>query len=110
MTSRRQKAREKQAEQQWASDIRWLMADARGRRIVAWLLEHGHYGKCVFEGNSFGNFKQGRQSLAIQLANECRVLALPDFHRMEAEGLAAVQNEVQQRLADESDDPDADPS
>lgn len=105
--SRRQEAREKRARQQWANDIRWLMASEQGRRIVAWLLDRGHYGKCVFAGNSSGHFMQGEQSLAIQLANECRVVALKDFHRMEAESLSAVQREVQERLADESDDPDA---
>jgi hypothetical protein len=105
--SRRQKAREKRAEQQWANDIRWLMGDERGRRIVAWLLEQGHFNKCVFTGNSSGNFMQGQQALAIQIANECRVLALKDFHRMEVESLASVQREVAERLADESDDPDA---
>lgn len=105
--SRRQEAREKRARQQWANDIRWLMANEQGRRIVAWLLDRGHYGKSVFSGNSHGNYMQGQQALAIELANECRVVALTDFHRMEVESLAAVQRAVAESLADESDDPDA---
>lgn len=108
--SRRSEAREKRAQQQWANDVRWLMGDERGRRVVAWLLDKGHHGKCVFQGNSAGNFLQGKQALAIELANECRVLALNDFHRMETESLAAVQREVAERLADEPDVPDADRS
>jgi hypothetical protein len=105
--SRRSEQREKRAKQQWVEDLAWFMSSPRGRRIAAWLLEQGHHGKCVFSGNSHGNFMQGKQALAIEFANECRIAALQDFHRMEVEALIAQRQAKAEADADQSDDPDA---
>lgn len=89
--SRRQEARQKHLVKQWADDLLWLMSDARGRRIVANIMQRGAYGRDVFSGNSHGNFNQGRQSLASELVQEIRMIAFNDFQRMEREATNAEQ-------------------
>lgn len=105
--SRRREQREKRAKQQWANDLHWLMGDERGRRIVQNILDRCAYGQNVFTGNSQGNFLQGRQSVANELALELRTIALPQVHRMEIEARSALE---QAALDTESDSPDADES
>lgn len=99
--SRRQRKREQRARDQWALDLGWLMQNPRGRRIVANLLEWGHYGKNVFTGNSAGNFMQGEQAIANRLVAELKAVALPDFHRMEVESAQAAHE-----IAAQADDED----
>lgn len=104
MTSRKQAKREKRARQQWADDLRWLMEAPQGRRIVQNLLDRGAYGQNVFTGNSHGNFLQGRQALANELAAEIKLIALEGFHRMELEARSAQQfAEQEQSLPDEDE-------
>lgn len=99
--SRRQEAREKRQLRQWSDDLAWLMADERGRRILANLMERGAHGSDVFTGNSQGNYLQGRQSLINELVKEIRIVAFPHFQRMEREAMKAKQIDPQEALQDD---------
>jgi hypothetical protein len=95
--SRREEQRLKRQQKQWAEDLTWMMADVRGRRVIANIMQRGGYGRDVFTGNSQGNYLQGRQSLATEFVHEIRMIAFNDFQRMEREAANA------QRIAQQVD-------
>lgn len=91
--SRRQRRALKRAREQRAADLQWLMRDARGRRIVAKLLDDTHVGRNAFTGNSQGFFQQGKQAIGNGLVAEIKACALLEFHAMELEQRAAAERE-----------------
>jgi len=53
-----QEHRQRQNEEDWA----WLMADARGRRLAAELIEYGQMDEDLFHGNSRDAFNEGKRA------------------------------------------------
>lgn len=101
--SRRSDKREKLARQQRESDLRWLMAQPQGRRIVAEMVESsGMDTVSAFTGNSGTFYTMGRHDFVRRFANELRAVALTDYRRMEDEYLSA-QRIAEQELPDEND-------
>jgi hypothetical protein len=100
--SRRSDKREKLRLQQRASDLRWLLANERGRRIVADLIESsGMDTVSAFTGNSGTFYTMGRHDFMRRFANELRAVALADYRRMEDEFLTAQQ--IAEQQPDEND-------
>lgn len=103
--SRRSDKRDKLARQQRESDLKWLMAQPQGRRIVAELVESsGMDTVSAFTGNSGTFYTMGRHDFVRRLANDLRAVALADYRRMEDEYLSAQKIAEQERtLPDEND-------
>ncbi len=103
--SRKTEQRAKVARRQREDDLRWLVANAQGRRVVAGLLAEGAYGQNVFTGNSQGAFLQGKQAIANGLAAEIKLVALEQFHAMEVELRSARDSDaLAARQAEEDTD------
>jgi hypothetical protein len=82
MDEKEQAAREAQkkiAREQELDDIRWLLSNVEGRRIVWRLLEHAGINKMMFDPDPATNsFKQGMQNEGLWLYAEV-IKAAPNF-------------------------------
>lgn len=75
--SRAERAAEESAEKQrrdeqiWQSDLKWLMADRRGRRIVSRLLDRAGMQRSSFDTNNASmSFKEGLRWFGIWIKEE----------------------------------------
>lgn len=89
--SRRTEARQKRAQRQWADDLRWLLGDPRGRRVVANLIDRAGLNVSAMTGNSMAFYTLGRHDYVRQFVNELREADLTSFRRMEDESLSAAK-------------------
>ena len=106
--SRRSEQRNKRRQEQFDNDIRWLMGDARGRRIVqSWIDDAGINTVSPFTGNSATFYKIGQQDFVRGFVNHCRRVALQDVRRMEDEAAAATQSAQLEDAQAVDDPPDA---
>lgn len=106
--SRRSDQRRKRAAEQYDNDLRWLVSDPRGRRIVQALGDDvGLHTVSPFTGNSATFYKIGQQDLVRGFVNQLRRVALADVRRMEDEALAATQRAEQERDLPDDDTPEA---
>jgi hypothetical protein len=69
-----------------ANDIKWLMANKQGRRIVRRLLAESGVYRSSFTGNSETFFREGKRALGLFLAAEVTTHAFPDYVLMLTEG------------------------
>lgn len=60
----------KRREEQHINDLKWVLADKRGRRYVAWLLERAGIYRSSFTGNSETFFREGARNLGLQVVAE----------------------------------------
>ena len=61
--------------EQLREDMRWLMGDPRGRRLMwSWLADAGVY-RTSFTGNSETFFREGQRTRVIDLPGDDRVIA-----------------------------------
>jgi len=80
VTDRKKKARADAETRE--NDIRWLMSDPRGRRIVwAFLEETGIY-RSSFTGNSTTFFNEGRRDVGLKLLAEINEIAVDQYTLM----------------------------
>lgn len=102
--SRRSDKRAKLAQQQRESDLRWLLGNPQGRRIVASLVESsGMDTVSPFTGNSVTFYNMGRMDFVRRFCNELRAVSLGDYRRMEDETLAADRIAEQERNLPDDD-------
>lgn len=102
--SRRSDKREKLARQQREADLRWLLGNPQGRRIVADMVESsGMDTVSAFTGNSATFYTMGRHDFVRRFANELRAVSLADYRRMEDETLAANSIAEQERNLPDDD-------
>jgi hypothetical protein len=59
---------EKRKRERELSDMKWLLSDARGRRVIAILLDHCGVYRGVFTGNSTTFYNAGKQDVGHFLA------------------------------------------
>ena len=63
--------KQRREEQVWQSDLKWLMADRRGRRIVSRLLDRAGLHRSSFDTNNASmSFKEGLRWSGIWLKEE----------------------------------------
>lgn len=63
--------KQRREEQIWQSDLKWLMADRRGRRIVSRLLDRAGMQRSSFDTNNASmSFKEGLRWSGIWLKEE----------------------------------------
>lgn len=105
--SRRLEKLQKREKQQRDADLRWLLDDARGRRIVWRLLQDNHYAEPIFNGNSRDAMVIGRQAAATEFLRDLKAIDINLVHRMEIEAMDAQKLAQQSAEADAGDD-DAD--
>ncbi len=87
-------------------DLRWLIGDVRGRRILHRLLQANGYATPVFNGNSRDAMVIGRQAAVTEFLNEIRAIDLASVHAMEVEAVAAEKYAKAQEQAAGDDDTD----
>lgn len=104
--SRRTEREEKRKQRQREDDLRWLIADPRGRRILRQLMADARHDQPTFNGNSRDAYVIGQQKLIADLVREIKAVALPDFHRLELEAQAEETLERQQQEPADDDEPD----
>lgn len=63
-------------------DIRWLMSDKRGRRVMHKLLASGHIFHSSFTGNSETFFREGERNLALVFFNDVQEAAPERYAEM----------------------------
>lgn len=82
------------AQQQEEDDVRWLLSDPRGRRLVwGWLSEGGIF-RSTYTGEALsGAFNEGQRNAAIKLHAQVMHHAPEQFIRMlvEAQGPKATE-------------------
>jgi hypothetical protein len=64
------------------SDMKWLMADKRGRRVMFDLLSRAGIYTSSFTGNSETFFREGRRSIGLEYLKEVESLAFDGFVKM----------------------------
>lgn len=75
-----QASRERKAEQeQLAEDVKWFMADPRGRRLMRRWLAFCHVDHTTFTGDSKGMFKEGARNVGLMLKAQITEHAFEDF-------------------------------
>ena len=91
--SRVERAAEKSAEMQkhddqiWKSDLNWLMADKRGRRIVSKLLDRTGMQRSSFDTNNASmSFKEGLRWFGVWLREEVEKHCFDHFIELLKEG------------------------
>ena len=63
--------KQRRAEQVWQSDLKWLMADKRGRRIVSRLLDQAGLHRSSFDTNNASMaMKEGLRWFGLKLKEE----------------------------------------
>lgn len=77
-----QQSAEQLASEQQADDLRWLMAHAQGRRIMARLLHIAGTSRGSFTGNSATFYNEGARSVGLAFENEVRTLAFDHYIAM----------------------------
>jgi hypothetical protein len=77
-----QAARQRLEAEQLADDTKWLMADARGRRLMRRWLAMCHVDHTTFTGNSTGMFKEGERNVGLQLKAQVTEFAFEDYVTM----------------------------
>lgn len=72
--------REKKLSQaQHSDDLRWLMAHAQGRRIIARLLASAGTERGSFTGNSATFYNEGARSVGLLFENEIKTVAFDNY-------------------------------
>ena len=64
---------------QQLDDMRWLMSQPQGRRVVARVLELAGVERISFTGNSQTFFNEGARSVGIPLLDEIKAHAWPHY-------------------------------
>lgn len=105
--SRRQEREQKRKAEERAEDLRWLIGNVRGRRILRDLMGRSRYGEPSFSGNSRDAFELGRQKLVADLVSEIKTIALTEFHRLEIEAQADEKRAEQAQAEPDDEEPDA---
>lgn len=103
--SRRSEQRAKRAKEQWSDDLKWLLAQGQGRRIVANLIERAGLGSSAFTGNSATFYRMGVHDYVRDLINDMRRADLAGYRRMEDEVLSA-ETESSREKPSPDDDPE----
>lgn len=67
------------ARQQFEQDMRWLMGDARGRRVAWWLLTVTHPYQTSFRPSAEMAFLEGERNIGLRFLNEIRGIC-PDLN------------------------------
>lgn len=71
--------RERETQQE---DIRWLMGQTQGRRIMSRLLDVTGVFRSSFTGNSETFFREGARNVGLTFLNDAQALAPGDFITM----------------------------
>ena len=95
---------EKRLKREAEDDLRWLIGDVRGRRILRQLLKDNAYATPIFNGNSRDAMVIGRQAAVTEFLNRIRAVDLASVHLMETEAAAAEKFAQQSAEADAGDD------
>lgn len=67
-------------------DLKWLMSDKRGRRIMAWLLNKTGMLAIDFQPDALLTaFKEGRRSLGVEVTRDLVEHTLDEYNRMTKE-------------------------
>lgn len=77
-----QASRQKLLRDQQVADLQWLMEDARGRRIMARVLEMTGTERNSFTGSSTTFYNEGRRSVGVELEAEVRDHAFDNYITM----------------------------
>lgn len=72
-------SRQKMIRDQQVEDIRWLMQQPQGRRIMARLLEMSGTERNSFTGSSTTFYNEGRRSVGVELSDEVKAVAFDNF-------------------------------
>lgn len=67
---------------QEAEDLKWLMADKRGRRIVWGLLESTHVYQTSMTGNSHTFFLEGERNIGLKLLSKLHAICPERYAEM----------------------------
>lgn len=87
MSGSYQEAIKRQYERELArlsDDLKWMLADARGRRILSWIVERGGL-RAQTAPDAHHEFVSGRRSLAVEIVDTCSGISIEDVGRMHAE-------------------------
>lgn len=68
--------------QLFENDLKWLMADKRGRRLMYDLLARAGVYQGSFTGNSETFFREGRRDVGLQYLREIEALCFEGFVKM----------------------------
>lgn len=77
-----EESKAKLVQDQQADDLRWLMAHAQGRRIMARLLALSGTERGSFTGNSTTFFNEGQRSVGLVFENEVKAIAFDHYIAM----------------------------
>ena len=69
----------KRARQIEVNDIKWLMSNKAGRRIVLRLINEAGMSQLSFTGNSETFFREGRRSIGLLIEGEAKAHAWPEY-------------------------------
>lgn len=78
---------------QRAEDIRWLLDNERGRRVLFGMIDEAGTFSKTFTGNSQSYFLDGRRSIGLELFHETMELEPKRFLQMWNEHQAALADE-----------------
>lgn len=74
--------REQLAARQEAEDLKWLMADKRGRRFMWALLERTHVYKTSMTGNSHTFFLEGERNIGLAMMGQLHTVCPERYAEM----------------------------
>jgi hypothetical protein len=90
-----QKEADKLALKQDAEDLRWLMGDARGRRVVWDLLgKAGLYSSVFNNHGGVMNLNEGKRLIGLDIHNRIMATCPELYHTMSAEAARAAKKQL----------------
>lgn len=104
-TGKKLKEREQHKAERHAADIKWLLADERGRRLFwRWMSEAGVF-RSSFTGNSETFFREGERNRGLKLLDDLNAHAPEAYALMQQEAAfeARLDREVQAAMQEQEE-------